>query len=122
VRIVYPNRLAMPSGARLNFWRYDASGVGWSIYGLGTVTGDGKQVIPNSGVAIYEFAAAMLDPDNVPPPDDGLLPPGTDLTPATAPPLDGEPVDLGTGLFVFPKTDLFLSDVIPIVLRRTYRQ
>jgi hypothetical protein len=29
---------------------------------------------------------------------------------------------LGTGLFVLEKTDLFLPDVIPIALTRTYRQ
>ncbi|MGH7962952.1 MAG: DUF6531 domain-containing protein, partial [Candidatus Binatia bacterium] len=35
---------------------------------------------------------------------------------------DGDPVDLGTGLFVYRKTDLFVPDVIPLVLTRTYRQ
>jgi RHS repeat-associated protein len=49
---------------------------------------------------------------------------------APAPPLgptptdnatDGDPVDLGTGLFVHTKTDLALTDIIPIMLQRTYR-
>lgn len=35
---------------------------------------------------------------------------------------DGDPVDLGTGLFVYRKTDLSLSDIIPIALTRIYRQ
>src|SRR5262249_56881309 len=34
----------------------------------------------------------------------------------------GDPVDLGSGLFVYNKTDLVLPDVIPIELSRTYRQ
>jgi len=35
---------------------------------------------------------------------------------------DGDPVNLGTGLFVNRKTDLVLPDTIPISLTRTYRQ
>jgi hypothetical protein len=34
----------------------------------------------------------------------------------------GEPVDLATGLFVYNKTDLVLPDVLPVALKRTYRQ
>ena len=34
----------------------------------------------------------------------------------------GEPIDMGTGLFVYSKTDLILQDLIPIALARTYRQ
>jgi len=30
-------------------------------------------------------------------------------------------VDLGTGLFVYEKTDLVLPDTIPAAVRRTYR-
>jgi RHS repeat-associated protein len=34
---------------------------------------------------------------------------------------DGDPVDCFTGLFLFERTDLFVRDVIPISLTRTYR-
>jgi YD repeat-containing protein len=34
---------------------------------------------------------------------------------------DGDPVDLGTGLFVLQKTDLFLPDTFPVALTRIYR-
>src|SRR6185312_5160530 len=35
-------------------------------------------------------------------------------------PKDGDPVDLGTGLFTYTKTDLVLPDVMPITIRRSY--
>jgi hypothetical protein len=34
----------------------------------------------------------------------------------------GDPVDLASGLFLYEKTDLVVDDVIPIVIRRHYRQ
>lgn len=34
----------------------------------------------------------------------------------------GDPVDLGSGLFVSQKTDLYLPDIMPLALTRTYRQ
>ena len=110
-RLFYPNAGKLPPGAPFNFWNYDADQKGWYVYGQGFVTADRKQVVPNPGVEIYEFTGAMV---------------GTPPTPPTGPngggPDDGDPVDLHTGLFVYTKTDLALSDVIPISLTRTYRQ
>jgi len=34
----------------------------------------------------------------------------------------GEPVDIATGIFTMEKIDLVLPDVIPIVIKREYRQ
>ena len=71
------------------------------------------QVVPNPGVEIYGFTGAMVsNPGNAPP--DGPRP--------GDPNKDGEPVDLGTGLFIYQKTDLMLPDIMPLVLTRTYRQ
>ncbi len=108
-RLIYPNDTHAPPGTRGNFWNYDAEEKGWYVYGSGTVDPQGRQVIPDPGVAIYEFTGAMFQTGNSPP---GKGPKG--LT-------DGEPVDLSTGLFVYEKTDLFLADVMPLVLKRTYR-
>jgi ABC-type nitrate/sulfonate/bicarbonate transport system substrate-binding protein len=51
---------------------------------------------------------------------------GAGMAPSPAPPPNGkkggDPVDLYTGLFVLQKTDLALSDVMPLALTRTYRQ
>jgi RHS repeat-associated protein len=111
-QLVYPNFTHSPPGARMTFWNYDASGKGWYVYGQGTVTTDGTQVMPDPGVVIYEFSGAMVSlPSNAPaegPPPGGCK--------------HGDPVDCFTGLFVDDEVDLSIPDVIPIELRRTYRQ
>src|SRR5947199_216230 len=73
----------------------------------------GRRVAPGPGVSRHEFTGAMVAPPT--------------LAAATGPGLDGkatggDPVDLGTGLFVLTNTDLQLPDVLPISLQRTYRQ
>ena len=107
-RIIYPNVTSEPPGTRIKFWNYDAGEKGWHVYGRGTVTPDGKQVVPDKGVAVYELAGASIKPFGTgPAPGDCCE--------------DGDPVHLGTGLFVLRKTDLFLPDVMPIALTRTHR-
>ncbi|PYX74082.1 MAG: Rhs family protein, partial [Acidobacteria bacterium] len=111
-RLYYPNTYHYPAGAVFNFYNYNADDKGWYVYGQGRVSSDRSQVIPNPGVAVYEFTGAMVsNPSNAPP---------NGPTPGD-PPGRGDPVDLQTGLFVYKKTDLTLSDVIPLVLTRTYR-
>lgn len=111
-RLIYPNFTNSRPGTRIDFWNYDATEKGWYVYGKGTVGPNGKQIIPDPGVVLYEFSGAMVANPN--------------LAPAEGPPPcggceDGDPVDLSTGLFVYRKTDLVLSDVIPVSLTRTYR-
>jgi RHS repeat-associated protein len=113
-RVIYPNYTNEKPGTRIDFWNYDPTEKGWYIYGQGTVTADGKQVIPDPGVAIYEFSGVMINTttfDN--PPDDGPVP--------CNPCEDADPVDLSTGRFVYRQMDLYVPDVIPITLERTYR-
>lgn len=111
IRIVFPNRSGWPAGLRVNFWSYDPQGVGWFVYGQGTVTADGKQVVPDAGVAVHRLTCGFIGPGPGAPPSTW---PVNDAT-------DGEPVDLSTGLFVYRKTDFYLPDVIPIVFTRVYR-
>ena len=111
-RLYYPNTYHYPAGAVFNFYNYDADNKGWYVYGQGRVRTDRGQVVPNPGVAIYEFTGAMVsNPSNAPP--NGPTPGNN--------PQRGDPLDLQTGLFVYKKTDLALADVIPVVLTRTYR-
>lgn len=113
-RLIYPNYTGSRPGERINFWNYDAEGKGWYIYGQGSVSSNGKQIIPDAGVSIYEFTGIMISSSGDPPdrsPNPGNGPDDK----------DGEPVDLGTGLFVYNHTDLAVNDLIPITLRRTYR-
>jgi RHS repeat-associated protein len=112
-RLFYPNSMNYPPGTPFQFWNYDASQKGWFIYGEGRVSPTRAQIIPNPGVEIYEFTGAMVaNPGDAPP--DGAKPGDNGK--------DGEPVDLGTGLFVYESTDLVLPDLIPLKLTRTYRQ
>lgn len=111
-RLFYPNAYNYPPGAAYDFWNYDPDKRGWYVYGQGRVSADRSQIIPNPDVVIYEFTGAMVaNPDIAPP--DGSAPGGCNC--------GGDPVDLGTGLFVYHKTDLALPDVIPIALTRVYR-
>jgi Domain of unknown function (DUF6531)/IPT/TIG domain len=112
-QIVYPNYNHLPAGQRVDFWNYDPSGRGWYIYGQGTVTPNRKQVVPDPGVRVWEFTGAMIthEPKR----------PGKGTGPGASSG-GGDPVDLGTGLFNYRRTDLVIPDTIPIVIERTYRQ
>lgn len=114
-RIIYPNYTHDPAGSRMDFWHYDPAGKGWYVYGHGTVTPDGSQVVPDAGVEVYQFTGAMLiTPGEDPPPPAGPQP-GGQVT-------DADPVDLGSGLLVDRTTDLAVDDVLPIGITRTYQQ
>jgi RHS repeat-associated protein len=112
-RLIYPNYTNERPGAAINFWNYDPEGKGWYVYGQGKVSADGRQIIPDPGVVIYEFTGIMIS--------SGGSPPGTGPENGDDADKDGEPVDLSTGLFVFNKTDLALPDTLPISISRTYR-
>lgn len=59
-QLIYPNYTNAPPGARIAFWNYDPEGKGWYEYGHGTVSDNGRQVIPDPGVAVYEFTGIMI--------------------------------------------------------------
>jgi RHS repeat-associated protein len=112
LRIVYPNYGGIPAGTNVPLWDYDAAKGGWYIYGTGTVTKDGRQVVPDPGVELpgmhcyggfFDYIGPILSPIL-----GGFL-------------AGGDPVDMSTGLFVYNKTDLFLPDTAPIGVSRTYR-
>ena len=117
-QLIYPNYPNAAPGTRMTFWDYDATNRGWFEYGHGTVTADGKQVMPDADVRIYEFTGAMI----------------TTFTPESQAPSAGppancqcdtktaDPVDTSTGLFINRETDLVIPDVMPITIGRSYRQ
>jgi YD repeat-containing protein len=94
----------------VQFYQYDPDEKGWYVYGMGTVTTNGAQVTPDVTTRLYAFTGAMFN-DGDPAPADGDDP---------DPPLRADPVDPSKGLFVMSKTDLYLPDVIPLALTRTY--
>jgi RHS repeat-associated protein len=114
-QLYYPNLNHAKPGTQFDFWNYDPTAKGWYRYGAGKVGEDGKQIVPDPGVEIYEFTGAMVASPSFGPrigPKPGNVPDGT----------GGEPVDLQTGLFVYERTDLTVSDVLPLTVSRTYRQ
>jgi YD repeat-containing protein len=131
-QLYYPNPDHLSPGTRFDFWNYDPANSGWYVYGEGSVTPDGSQVIPDPGVGIWSFTGAMVggpsmapaSPNPAPP---TTPPPGTPQSepqnpqgpPNLCPP--GDPVDCSTGLFIESHADISLADVVPIVFTRTYR-
>lgn len=108
--LVYPNYRKAEPGQRAQFFHYDPRVRDWYVYGLGTISRDGKQGIPDPTTRFYAFTGAMFQT--------GYSPPGLGQTPGG--PSVGDPVDPSTGVFVAHKTDLHLPDVIPLALTRTY--
>ncbi|MBJ7313415.1 hypothetical protein H7U20_24905, partial [Rugamonas sp. CCM 8940] len=136
-RLIYPNFSGAAPGTRIDFWNYDTLSKGWYVYGRGTVMANGKQVMPDAGVAIYEFTGAMVSlPSNAPAKgptpngcgagtgggagsDDCNADPNQPAQPAGC---AGDPVDCATGLFLQTNTDLFVDGVVPLKVGRSYRQ
>ena len=111
-QLIYPNFMNATPGTRIDFYNYDATEKGWYVYGRGTVTPNGRQIVPDAGVVLYELSGAMVaNPNNAPP----------EGPPECEECKGGDPVDLSTGLFVYEQTDLIVRDTLPISLTRTYR-
>jgi RHS repeat-associated protein len=118
-QIIYPNYLHQPPGARAEFWDYEPEDGGWYVYGHGTVSADGTQIVPDPGVKVYEFSGAMINDGNTPPPNGPKCSFWATLFSGCH---GGDPVDPQSGLFTSETTDLYLPGPIPISLTRVYRQ
>ena len=53
--LVYPNYHDARPGELATFWHYDPEEIDWHTYGAVKVIANGKQVVPDPGVAFYEF-------------------------------------------------------------------
>lgn len=60
--MVFPNVENELPKARATLWRYEPDGNGWAPYGMGTVSADGRQIIPDAGVVITDFGSAECEP------------------------------------------------------------
>ena len=112
-QLIYPNFTNSLPGTRIDFWTYDPEVKGWYVYGQGTVTPNGSQIMPDPGVVLYAFNGTMVATPNLAPPE-GPKPcnPASEM---------GDPVDGATGLYVYTKTDFSIPDTFPIEFTRTYR-
>lgn len=116
-RLIYPNWGNLVPGSRLDFWDYDPEVRDWYVYAKGTVTQDAKQAVPDPGYGIHEFTGAMMG--STPYPSDACK---VSSGPNDCSDTEGDPIDPSTGLFIYSKTDLYVADVIPLAVTRTYRQ
>ena len=86
-QIVYPNSAHLPAGEKVAFWNYSPDVRRWYVYGHGTVTPDGKQIMPDPNVRVWEFTGAMITSHPTPPgkePSPGRAP--APATPSTSAP------------------------------------
>jgi YD repeat-containing protein len=108
--LVYPNyRNGIPYQLT-QFFHYDPDVKDWYVYGIGRVTANAAQVVPDPATRFYSFTGAMLSTGDSPAAQQP--PPTTDNR--------GDPIDPSSGLFLMTKTDLYLPDVIPLAMTRTY--
>ncbi|MCP2243377.1 RHS repeat-associated core domain-containing protein [Lentzea aerocolonigenes] len=111
--IIYPNYTKEAPGTRTQFWNYDPDGKGWHIYGYGTVSPDGKQIVPDASVRFYRLTGAMTAVPGMNPPSVAPRPNGARV---------GDPVDPSTGLLIDETVDMVVDDIAPIEIKRTYQQ
>ena len=132
IPITFPNDLGAPPGTQVELWYYDEAPDGsrpnqMAQYGTGTVSANGSQIVPDidpatgkqfgqprfcCGYVMPAWLRALLD--FVAGTVGGLATTIEGLT-------GGDPVDLGTGIFVLKKTDLVLPGRLPVTITRTYR-
>jgi len=127
--VIYNNEYSHPPGTRLHLFHYEPYTKGdWDLYGMGTVTPDGSQVIPDPGTGINTFFCGFGTGAG----GHGCRSCGGSSGSGGGGgggggggddpyPTDGEPVDLGGGVYTTHNTDLAIPGLMPLVLSRTYK-
>jgi YD repeat-containing protein len=113
-QVYYPNYHHELPRARATFYKYDPFQNGWTTYGLGRVSADGTQIVPDKDTRIYDLTGAMINSGATPSAPCGCGFGGPASTGA-------EPVDLTSDHWIEEWTDLSLADVVPLDLVRTYQ-
>lgn len=110
-KLIYPNYQGLPPGRQVPFMTHEADEGGWEGYGHGTVSPDGRQILPSPQARLTELTGSG-NPFNM------FLAWAQDVLGSPF----GDPVDAATGLFDYQKTDLAIPGSMPIELTRFYRQ
>ncbi len=56
IPVVYPNLSGADPGTRVPLWAFNHNTVQWYQYGMGTVSNDGRKIVPDSGVGLRDFS------------------------------------------------------------------
>ncbi|MBI2201215.1 MAG: response regulator, partial [Armatimonadetes bacterium] len=107
--ISFPNVEQAPPGSQADLYYFDLAIGTWNVWGTGTVSADGRQIVSDPGFGLPRLAwhSTKL---RVPTPEV--------LRERHA--KCCEPIDLVTGRFVVSKTDLVLPARLPIAIQRHY--
>ncbi|MBI4822825.1 MAG: IPT/TIG domain-containing protein, partial [Nitrospirae bacterium] len=123
VPVKMPNNFQAQPGERVELWYYDESpqpdpnSNQWKPFGMGTVSEDGKLIIPDPGVGIPKFCCGASFPRPV-----TIIPP-TGLQPSSeggACP-KGDPVDPLNGMFIYSKNDIAYPSPSMLNITRLYK-
>jgi RHS repeat-associated protein len=116
IQIEYPNELNAPPGEPIDLWYYDKTtepdpaSHQWKIYGQGTVSPDGRRIVPNPGVGQPKFCITYPNWPNMTNPQ--ISPTGD---------TGGDPVDLSSGVLTLQRTELTVPGILPVAITRSYR-
>lgn len=119
IPVKMPNTLQANPGDRIKLWYYDesptpdANSNQWKSFGMGTVSDDGRNIIPDPGVGIPKFCCGASFPDTPadspqPSPDDGACHIG------------GKSIDPYNGMFVHTDNDIGYPSPSKLNLKRLY--
>jgi len=122
IPVKMPNTVQANPGARVNLWYYDESPITdpnsnqWKQFGMGTVSDDGRNIIPDPGVGIPKFCCGASFPSLSEPPDDGDDGPDDDDDGCD----EGDPVDINNGKFKYTENDVINPLPSMIRIQRIY--
>jgi YD repeat-containing protein len=125
IPVTLPNTIGAYPGQQVELWYFNEAPDGtapnqWEMFGLGTVSNDGKLIVSNPGVGIPRFCCGATLPRRPQPPPDT---PQRERAPEKSPEECecADPVDLATGILSMRSTDLHIEGQVPLTLQRTYR-
>lgn len=114
IPVTYPNLSGAKPGASIPLYAFDHDSLLWYQYGAGTVSADGKTIVPNAGVGLRDFSwhFASIPSGNGGNPGD----------PSSCPSNRGDdPVDYSTGIKIETMTDISIGGARGgLELTRTY--
>jgi len=111
IPVTYPNDMHADPGTSCKLWVFDHDNVHWRVYGTGTVSADGRTIVPDTNPStgkpfgLDSFAWHFVSP---PPPATATdSNPGDDCPPCPCRTcITPNPVDLSTGLKIETATDI----------------